>query len=429
MPTMGRLRANQLNDIALHVFQSFKHRPNFRGADWGYGWVNGKATPEISVRIHVEKKLPLSALPKGVVFPQSMCGMRLDVIEAPYGLPEQIKAPPSDGSSPYLAAPYLMGGVPCPAPGGRPGSIAMIVMDKTSNRPAILSNWHVLVGSNSIDAPLTKELLAADGDAAISILPDDAGWLPIHAHNLSSIQNIRPVKLGEILSTNQKSAAQSRSKVDGIGWYRITYETRPGVFEPIDIEGFRLAHIDAPAADQLASGCLYVQPDTHDAVGMQIAGHHGPQSTPKTSIACHLPQLMDRLNIRPATFEDLLDTRREKSMEKQPGRLGAQPKHSFYTDPSIPPNEEKYMPWSCFDTSLVVPVEAVKTNPVGEWIDPRNRVQSQEQRQTICLADPRDVNPPATSLPVFESVLDSSERTAENRNIVAEFWPELTQLF
>ncbi len=58
--------------------------PGVNAVDVGYKYVNGVATDEICIRVHVNKKK--KKVPKKERIPDEINGIKTDIIEATYGL-------------------------------------------------------------------------------------------------------------------------------------------------------------------------------------------------------------------------------------------------------------------------------------------------------------------------------------------------------
>lgn len=314
------------------AYQTFGHRSYFRGVDIGYRWRQGQRTDEICLRLHLDRKLPLDALMPSQVLPTHVEGVALDVIEAAY----QPSLEPGAARRASTRHPYTMGGLPCGRSGEGAGTIGLVVIDKTTGKPGILSNWHVLAGprarrndpimqlgerDDEFDprnhiANLKRWMLNRSGDAALAELLPDQPWLPLQFGGFESISRVRSACLGEILNKTSRASSNAQARVDGRGLYRLQYETRQGMLEYRDIEGLKLVYeTDIPVAGGKVSsagdsGAAWVSAATGDAVALQIGGQTASanclSSTQQGVIASEMAPILETLEIRLASFEDLL---------------------------------------------------------------------------------------------------------------------------
>ena len=321
-------------ELTLHqAHQTFGNRANFRGIDIGYRWQNGQPTDDICLRIHVDRKVPTDALMKSQIFPAELNGFQLDVIAATY----QPSLEPGTARSAAARQPYTMGGLSCGRHGEGTGTIGLVVIDRTTGKPGILSNWHVLAGprarrNDPITQPggldggfdprdriarLKRWLLDRGGDAAYAELLPDQPWLPLQFGTFNKVTKTASAKLGEILTKSGRSGASRQARVDGLGIYRVPYETRPGLYEYRDVEGFRLVPVpeDTEADNCVSSagdsGAAWVSTDSAAAVGLQfgeqIAADPRHNAAPQSAIACNLETVLEKMNLRLAEFTDLME--------------------------------------------------------------------------------------------------------------------------
>lgn len=390
--TIGETDVSKNPEMALQkAYQSFGNRASFRGVDIGYRWRRGQRTDEICLRLHVQRKLPLDALLPSQVLPSHVDGIALDVIEAAY----QPSLEPGSARPQDMTAPYTMGGLACGRSGEGAGTIGLMVIDTTTGKPGILSNWHVLAGprarrndpilqlgdrNDAFDprnhiANLKRWMLDRSGDAAFAELLPDQPWLPVQFGGFDSITNAGRADLGDLLTKTSQSADSASARVDGRGLYRLQYETRPGQLEYRDIEGVNLIH--EPQAPELAgrlssagdSGSAWISTASGTAAALQIGGQimhdAGPLGTStgrpaQGVIACDMAPILDRLELRLAGFKDLLAqngqsavlTRRQRSYaslcfdadERAPSPLWPHPRHWADARPPHPAEPEPPRP-------------------------------------------------------------------------------------
>ena len=83
MPDPSR---EQLQKVYDHVVKTYSHRENVRGVDVGFRYDKGKRTNQMAVRIHVREKIPEHAIEADEIFPKTIDGVPIDVIQAVYTL-------------------------------------------------------------------------------------------------------------------------------------------------------------------------------------------------------------------------------------------------------------------------------------------------------------------------------------------------------
>ncbi len=327
MPAKKTTR-QQCDAAMIEARRRFGHRQNITGFDVGYRWNAGKRTDEICARIHVVAKVPVAELDAAEVFPAEINGVPLDIIQGPYRVSRTTM--PTDHRT---RSPYLMGGLSCGRVNGGTGTIGALVIDKRSGQPALLSNWHVLAGANAqvgdpvlqpgqVDsgvpvrdqvARLSRWMLETGGDAAIAEIDSRRPWLPLQFGNFIANGKARDSKLGEVLCKSGRTTGQTKARVDGEGFYRLYYEVRPGVEEMREIKGFKLVPLQAGNPDDVEvssggdSGSVWLNESSRDAVGLHFAGEGNPDPAAEHSIACNITTVLDKLNVRLATFEDLFE--------------------------------------------------------------------------------------------------------------------------
>ncbi|OIQ39444.1 MAG: hypothetical protein BM558_11760 [Roseobacter sp. MedPE-SW] len=403
--------SDDLNESLKRAYLAFGNRSNFRGIDIGYRWRQGQRTDEICLRMHVQRKLPIDALLPSQVLPSHVEGIALDVIEAAY----QPSLEPGASRQSTTRQPYTMGGLSCGRSGEGAGTIGLVVIDRTTGKPGILSNWHVLAGprarrndpimllgerDDEFDprnhiANLKRWMLDRSGDAALAELLPDQPWLPLQFGGLECISKTRSAKLGEILNKTSQASSAAQARVDGKGLYRLQYETRPGMMECRDIEGINLVYeADIPVTGGKVSsagdsGSAWVSAASGEAVALQIGGQiasaTGSSRSGQGVIANEMTPILENLGLRLANFEDLLAqngqsavlTRRQKSCaalafdieETMPSPLWPHPQHWAdatasrpHQIPRLERNERK-----ASDAQIVPMVRILPNGRASEW--------------------------------------------------------------
>ncbi len=118
------------------------------GIDVGYKYKDGRRTSEVSIRIHVAKKL--KTVPKGESIPKEIEGISTDVLQDVFE-PQWLKVKEDEVIAFADVASYspLIGGIsigPDRVIGGYVyvGTLGAPVIDKTNNKTVMLSNFHVM---------------------------------------------------------------------------------------------------------------------------------------------------------------------------------------------------------------------------------------------------------------------------------------------
>ncbi len=182
------------------VRREWLRRPGVTAVDVGFKIKDREVTDTVAVRVHVGRKLPVAELDTSEVFnetgktPSKIGGFPVDVIEATYGpsnaptVLDYEDAVALEAVDRKAAVDPLIGGVSCGNTRVTAGTIGAIVFNKTTCKPMILSNWHVLAGASAaavgenivqpgtVDggtqtvANLTKMVLDSRMDAAVATL-------------------------------------------------------------------------------------------------------------------------------------------------------------------------------------------------------------------------------------------------------------------
>ncbi len=136
--------------------------PGVIGVDVGFKYKDGQRTDEICLRVHVSKKK--QKVGKEEKIPATVNGFSTDVLESKFDATHGLVVPRQH----YVVTqgdtivnpddqmyPVLMGGITISVDtdgGAETGTIGAIVMDKLTNKPAILTNAHVV--NNTVDLPV-----------------------------------------------------------------------------------------------------------------------------------------------------------------------------------------------------------------------------------------------------------------------------------
>lgn len=307
----------QVQQAYQKAFKAYIGREDVTGIDVGYKYVKGKRQDDIAVRIHVKEKIPPTALEAAAIFPQEIEGVPVDIIQAIY----KETAAKESVFQRQIRQDIIQPGLSISHPRVSAGTFGSVIYDNLSGRPGILSNWHVLVGSNNafpgddIIQPgtadggrlpqdrvgqLERSILNAEGDAAIAFL-DPASERTINLAQFETsvvLKSSRMAKEGDILEKSGRTTGVTQGKVDGIGAYTISYSVGA-----ITIQGFKIVSVidGNPNNDEISSGgdsgAIWYDPVTKEGVGLHFAGETDPDPRKENAIACNLATVLEALNI------------------------------------------------------------------------------------------------------------------------------------
>ncbi|MCA9920004.1 MAG: hypothetical protein KC445_18735, partial [Anaerolineales bacterium] len=151
MRTFSQDQMAQATAVLNSVREDWLARAGVTAVDLGFKWSEGLMTGQLSIRVHVAEKRPMSELTEAELFPKEIGGFPVDVIEAEYGLQllpdsSQLEAAPEARKARYNPIPL---GVSAGNPRITAGTLGAKVYDAATLQPMALSNWHVFVGSPS----------------------------------------------------------------------------------------------------------------------------------------------------------------------------------------------------------------------------------------------------------------------------------------
>lgn len=275
------------------------------------------------MRFHLVKKKVEKCLQANEKIPGSIAGVITDVIEAvydPLATTGQNRAitNPRDHQFQMLQPGIGISHIDS----DNCGTLGLIVHDKLTGKPAILSNAHVLckggyrrergeyivqpgrfewnggVADDYKIARLHRSILNENCDAAMAFLLPEIGYKYEMYESNARISSVRNPVLGDILKKSGRSTAVTSGLVDGIGrYFQVFKKKRSG------INGFRLVPVKAenPENEELSwngdSGSVWYDPETHEGVGLLFAGDTHPDRVLEDSLACFLPEVMTALDI------------------------------------------------------------------------------------------------------------------------------------
>jgi hypothetical protein len=312
----------QIEKVYKKVVKKYSHRENVTGVDVGFRYDKGKRTKEMAVRIHVREKIPEHALKAEEIFPKMIDDVVIDVIEAVYkshprsSVLEPVQDTMMDRGQRFVT---LQPGISVAHESVTDGTLGAIAYDRQTSRRGILSNWHVLVGSNDarpgdpIVQPAPKEggrapqdtiarlerfLLDQHGDAAFAILNAARQVDDTQLETDVRITKVRDVQVGDIVAKSGRTTGVTRGLVEGTGQYTITYSVGTRT-----IAGFKIVaeedgnpnHLEISSGGD--SGSLWFAISDNHGVGLHFAGESDPNPSEEYALACHLGDVLTQLDV------------------------------------------------------------------------------------------------------------------------------------
>lgn len=280
-----------------------KRFPNVIGVGVGHEIAGGKRTGRVAIRVYVRKKLPKDQLAPDTVLPDTLDGLPVDVIEDEFWIHQQ---PPITLEERVVAHTFLRGGISI---GnlllGGAGTLGVSVFDNRTGQEMLLSNWHVLCGSDTCQprepiiqpgafdngaqadlvAELVRAVLSANVDAAIA---QPLGQRPLFKEvwDLGFVETSGVAQLGSVLRKSGRSSGFTSGTVSDIS-ADVDVNGYPGgahhFIDQIVIDG---SFISIPGD----SGSVWVDEATH-VVGLNFAG------SPSRAIANHIDAVFAQLDI------------------------------------------------------------------------------------------------------------------------------------
>ncbi|WCM91806.1 S1 family peptidase [Acidovorax sp. NCPPB 2350] len=282
---------------AYAAAQPWLRRPNVTGIGIGFVWEKGRPTEEIGLCVHVTSRIADEKLTGRQRFPRTLLGVRVDVIKS--NLKAHLSPEELDERRRIASIPIRPGTL-IKSPAGELGTIALLVMSRSSAAPYVLGSGHVMMAAGNQffqPNPTTKNALGltververALGDAAIaSYSGRSINNRPIGFNK--RITSIRPVQLGDELLMSGAFSGVTKGVVDSVGMKYFPYEDGG-----INVPGFNIR-------PKIAGTVLSVNGDSgalwYDAsgagVGINVGGEGGAQPW---AFASHLVDMMTLLDV------------------------------------------------------------------------------------------------------------------------------------
>lgn len=308
----------KIEDAYQEALARFGHRTDVTGIDIGYKYKDDERTETLAIRLHVKEKLPKSALEAAEIFPEEIEGFPIDVIQGNYK-PDAVTAPSIEATDRTQRFSRLQPGISVAHKNVSAGTLGLIVKDNRSGRPAILSNWHVLVGSASATpgdpvtqpgsfdggraprdtvAALERMILDKDGDAAVALLTNSRPY-DLNVFDLGTVaKRIKDPEIDDIVVKSGRTTHVTKGRVDGKGRYFITYSVGR-----VGVDGFTIVPLDPanPSNVEISqggdSGSAWLLDGSDTMVGLHFAGETDPRPSEEHAIACFATRVFSRLSI------------------------------------------------------------------------------------------------------------------------------------
>jgi hypothetical protein len=310
--------------VAVAVRQHMLVDENVTAVDFGLPLHRGViAEDERAIRVHVRRKLPLTALEAAGVAPVAarIHEFATDVVEGTYRTNlwwGSVGAHP--GADPRLGrADPLRGGISISdSRHNVAGTLGAKVTDRATGNVMILSNWHVLVGDwaartnqpilqpGRLDggtgadtvAGLTRDAMSRDLDAAVATLDGDRRLVNDQL-GVGRVRGLARAALGIKVAKSGRSSRVTSGQVTGLeGVTRLTYA---GVQRLIR----QVIAIDPAGSGEVSragdSGALWLEYPERNGVGLHFAG----SDTPERALALDLGAVLAALDVDLDTSVDV----------------------------------------------------------------------------------------------------------------------------
>lgn len=286
---------------------------NIGMVDIGYCIRGDRLTQEVGVRFHVHEKIAGLESNEGAV-EKSILDVPTDVIRVSYGL-RSVRAASTEQAVNPRAMPMnpMRGGISISDAYTRVGygTLGGMVVDEETGEPMLLSNFHVMAsrGYARLGAPILQPGRGDGGedivayfarhgmdrgiDAAVARLSGTRGIIN-DLFRLGRINGVCAPVLGMRVCKSGRTSDVTHGMVAGIGAVvKITYPgsgLRPirSVMNIVPIGG------GSEVSEPGDSGSLWVDEETHAAVGLHFAGSDDPEN----ALAIDMAEVLRTLHVR-----------------------------------------------------------------------------------------------------------------------------------
>lgn len=314
------------------VRREWLRQPGVTAVDVGFKIKDKAITDDVALRVHVARKRPVAELESSQVFnetgktPKKQGGFPVDVIEAQYA-PSEARSTPmalDDADEDAIAGierltvfDPLIGGISCGNPRVTAGTLGVVVFNRRTCRPMILSNWHVLAGSGSaavgegilqpgaldggteVVANLTRMRLDSRMDAAVATLNNARG----HSRDilgLGTITGMDTATLGMEVEKSGRTTGITRGVVDGVSMSVSIDYTDPGVINFTNqiriVPRPPWPAVDVEVSMGGDSGSIWMNQRTNRAIGLHFAGERDPLPESENAICNPIQEVARELD-------------------------------------------------------------------------------------------------------------------------------------
>ena len=301
----------------------YLHQPNITMVDVGYRMKNRQLTNQLTVRVHVKKKLEqgpqleaYAATVPAAIVDATAVGFPTDVIEGDYKL-HAAAAPwwwiPDTPAENTLRQRPLRPGISISnASDFNFATLGGFVKDRATGAVMILSYWHVIVNSdyrrpglrifqpgsadggwdNDTIATYTRDAMSQGIDAAVAQLAPGIAFLKA-AGALNPPSGASEPKLGMTITKAGRKTGVTTGIIDGVGGIQTVNYTDGKQRTIRYVTHIMPAVVGAQTSQGGDSGSWWLNTADSRAVGLHFAG----SDEPEYALAISMPQVLDALNI------------------------------------------------------------------------------------------------------------------------------------
>jgi hypothetical protein len=342
----------EIVEIKKRVEKELLDRPGVTGVDVGYKYVKGEKTDEISIRVLVEKKKDVPAKDR---IPSEIDGVPTDVIEREYELHqggvavavEELELMSDTGTYDPLKGGISIG--PCRVINGLVyvGTLGCMVRDNATNKPLLLSNFHVMCVDNNwhtgdtmaqpgrvdggscpanVVGKLERAVLSGHIDAAVA--SHDARGITCDIVDIGSIKGTTAATLGMPVRKRGRTTLLTYGTVDSISLTAsINYGPGLGVHTLTNQIGIA---VDTSKSTQIGdhgdSGSVVVD-NNRRVVGLYFAGNNAGTHGIANPIASVLAELDVHMCTSKVLHKELLKDFKVEKLEKEHFKLELKEHH------------------------------------------------------------------------------------------------------
>jgi endonuclease G len=308
------------------VRKQWLRRPGVTAVDVGYKISDNELTDQLSVRVHVKRKIPVEAIEKHEIFstpeaPEKLGDFPIDVIEAEYGPSQPLEVLGAEAVNRRSRVNPLIGGISVGHPQVTAGTLGAIVWDTNDGEVCLLSNWHVLCGSPSCSAgDPTYQPGVYDGGTAADTVAELKRWhlnehadaaiaklngARSHSQDILDLSPITGIDTNPILGLNVhksgRTTAVTRGIIDGVS-ASVTIDYGGGVVQTFHDQLHIVPRPPWPAVDYEVSkggdsGSVWIGESSGKAVGLHFAGETNPAPIAEHAIANRMVKVAELLDI------------------------------------------------------------------------------------------------------------------------------------